>query len=196
MKKIITIIILACSFSTYAQTGIGTANPEAMLHIKNADTNTIALKVEGLQVAIDTETLNALVVDVNGVFKTRPFENSNSPAFFYMPSIVINTAQNGAGLKRNLYLEYIAQFKGQTFVPNTATGGSLDTAPSTKFVKNPSAPATIPVLPNATDLYYYITDYDTTALKNLQISNDGILTYDVVGPGTDYSFVNIVFVVK
>lgn len=115
--------------------------------------------------------------------------------FFYMPSIVFNTSAAATGLKRNLYAEYKAQFTGKTFVMD-ANGGTVTATASTKFVKSTGAPAEIPNIPAATDLYYYVTDYDGTALANLTIDANGILTYDVIGTGTDYSFVNIVFVVK
>lgn len=118
-----------------------------------------------------------------------------SVKFFYMPSIVFNTSTAATGLKRNLYAEYKAQFTGKTFVMD-ANGGTVSNTASTKFIKSTGAPAEIPNTPAATDLYYYVTDYDSTALANLTIDANGILTYDVIGTGTDYSFVNIVFVVK
>ena len=121
---------------------------------------------------------------------------TSSSQFFYMPSIVINTSKNGTGLKRNLHAEYVAQFTGKEFVPDSTTGGALGTAVSTKFVKSTGAPVAIPNIPTANQLYYYITDYDESALKIIDIDENGIMTYDVIGTGTDYSFVNIVFVVK
>lgn len=126
-------------------------------------------------------------------------EATTMPKFFYMPSIVFNTTvltPDGETWKRNLYLEYIAQFTDFEFVENTATGGVLGASPRATFKKSAGAPDNIPFLPNATDLWYYITDYDNSALSNLSITEDGILTYNVIGTGTDYSFVNIVFVVK
>lgn len=116
--------------------------------------------------------------------------------FFYMPSIVINTSSNGTGLKRNLHAEYIAQFTNKEFLPDEITGGTVGTEENPNFIKSNGAPDAIPNIPAATDLWYYITDYDDTALDNLSIDENGILTYDVIGTGTDYSFVNIVFVVK
>ena len=76
------------------------------------------------------------------------------------------------------------------------TGGKIVDEARTTFIKSTNAPNVIPYLPNSKDLYYYVTDYDTTALENLSIDEDGILTYDVKGTGTDYSFINIVFVIK
>jgi len=123
--------------------------------------------------------------------------NLDSPIrFFYMPSIVFNTSSVGTGLRRNLYAEYRAQFTNKQFVSNTGTGGSVGTEPRNTFVKSTNAPDTITAIPNANQLYYYVTDYDTTSLANLSIDENGILTYDVIGTGTDYSFVNIVFVMK
>lgn len=116
--------------------------------------------------------------------------------FFYMPSIVINTETNGTGFKRNLHAEYISQFTNKEFIPNSSTGGSVGSAVRPTFVKSTGAPVSIPNTPSATNLWYYVTDYDNTSLTNLSIDENGILTYDVIGTGTDYSFVNIVFVVK
>ncbi len=123
--------------------------------------------------------------------------NLDSPIkFFYMPSIVFNTSSPGTGLRRNLYAEYKAQFTNKKFVANSTTGGSIGTETRTTFVKSTNAPDTIGNIPNANELYYYVTDYDITSMANLSIDENGILTYDVIGTGTDYSFVNIVFVLK
>ena len=115
--------------------------------------------------------------------------------FFYMPSIVINTRTNVQGVKRDLYKEYVAQFTNKEFIPD-ANGGSIGTSPSSTFVKSTGSPDAIPVIPNASDIYYYVTNFDNTALSNLSIDANGVLTYDVVGTGTDYSFINVVFVIK
>lgn len=123
--------------------------------------------------------------------------NLDSPIrFFYMPSIIFNTSSTGTGLRRNLYAEYKAQFTNKKFVANQSTGGSVGTESRNTFVKSTNAPDTIANIPNSNELYYYVTDYDTTSMANLQIDENGILTYDIIGTGTDYSFVNIVFVVK
>src|SRR5690606_6320394 len=116
--------------------------------------------------------------------------------FFYMPSIVFNTSNTGQGLKRNLYAEYISQFTNKQLIVNSTTGREVGTGQRSTFISSEGAPETIPHLPKATDLYYYVTDYDTTAIEVVDIDANGILTYNVIGTGTDYSFVNIVFVVK
>lgn len=118
---------------------------------------------------------------------------STMPKFFYMPSIVVDTSNPdpSTAFTRNLFAEYKAQFTGQLYNYKTDT---FSTNPD--FIKSVGAPAIIPILPNATDLYYYITDYDKTALSDLFIDENGVLSYKIIGTGTDYSFVNIVFVVK
>ncbi|WP_326983340.1 hypothetical protein VUJ46_01985 [Chryseobacterium sp. MYb264] len=135
-------------------------------------------------------------LDTNGKWVKVQTSLDSPIRFFYMPSIVFNTSATGTGLKRNLYAEYRAQFTNKKFVSNSTTGGSIGTEPRTTFVKSTNAPETITVIPNANQLYYYVTDYDTTSMANLSIDENGILTYDVIGNGTDYSFVNIVFVMK
>ncbi|MEK6495304.1 hypothetical protein [Myroides odoratimimus] len=121
--------------------------------------------------------------------------------FFYMPSIVINTSVLGQ-FKRNLHAEYIAQFTGKTFVMDSNGGTVNSNLLSPKFIKSSggtpetTAPNEIPNMSLPTDLWYYITDYDTSALEGLSIDQNGVLTYTVKGTGTDYSFVNVVFVIK
>lgn len=116
--------------------------------------------------------------------------------FFYMPSIVFNTSTMATGLKRNLYAEYKSQFTNKKFIPSSTTGGTVGTEIRNTFVKSTNAPDTIANIPASNGLYYYVTDYDNTSLANLSIDENGILTYDIIGIGSDYSFVNIVFVVK
>ncbi|MBD8387258.1 hypothetical protein H7X66_01130 [Dysgonomonas sp. BGC7] len=97
--------------------------------------------------------------------------------WFYMPSISINTATTGAGRTLDLYALYKAQF-------------------STPKIKSTGAPTSIHFLPLATDLYYYITDYDASVFSNLSINANGLLTYDVTATATECSFINIVFVIR
>ena len=134
-------------------------------------TNTLA--IAGLQQST-AQNDKIVVTDVNGVVKNV---SSAMPKFFYMPAIIFDTAVISPGLTKNLYTEYTAQFQAVT-------------------VKSVGAPADIPFLPAATDLYYYITYYDPTVFSNLSIDANGVLTYDIIGNGTPTSFMNIVFVVK
>ncbi|HCO67516.1 MAG TPA: hypothetical protein DIT04_07155 [Dysgonomonas sp.] len=100
--------------------------------------------------------------------------------WFHMPSIPIKTSENKTGQTIDLYDKYKAQFS----------------AASGNFVKSTDAPATIPYFPSATDLYYYVTDYDPDVFSNITIDNDGVMTYDVKAAATDYTFMNIIFVLK
>lgn len=106
---------------------------------------------------------------------------SAMPQFFYMPSILFETSTLGTGFTKDLYAAYVKNFSGQ----GNAT-----------FVKSSSAPAEIPYLPTATDLYYYVTHYDDAVIDNVTISDQGVLTYDVIGNALPYSYISIVFVVK
>lgn len=218
MKKIYTLILLTFTYYSQAQVGFGTPTPDssAAIEIQASDKGILVPRIgltsstQKLQTNIDNA--NSLLIYNNGTVLPTGFyywkanivsgtdegswvavgsDVSSMPKFFYMPSIVINTAVNGTGLTRNLYAEYKAQFTGQLYDAVTDT---FSTNPD--FIKSPDAPALIPNIPSATGLYYYITDYDKTALDNLSIDANGVLTYDVIGSGTDYSFVNIVFVVK
>lgn len=100
--------------------------------------------------------------------------------FFYMPSISFDTSADRNAQTKDLYAEYKKQF--------SLTGNKVASA---------GAPASgIPYFEKATDLYYYITEYDTNVFKNVTISADGKMKYDVKKTATDCSFINIVFVVK
>lgn len=97
--------------------------------------------------------------------------------WFYMPSVAFDTSISATGLTKNLYTLYYNQFH-------------------TPLVKSTGAPASVPYIPAATDLYYYITDYDTNVFRNVSINASGVMTYDVNATATDCSFINIVFVLK
>ncbi|KZE74798.1 hypothetical protein [Myroides marinus] len=101
--------------------------------------------------------------------------------FFYMPTITFDTGVLGAPSEpKDLYAEYVKQFSMTN--PNS--------------VKSLGAPDTIPHYPEATDLYYYVTDYDPAVFRGIEITADGKMTYEVIGTGTPTSIMNIVFVVK
>ncbi|WP_417785342.1 hypothetical protein [Tenacibaculum sp.] len=96
---------------------------------------------------------------------------------FYPPSIAIDASTTGSGRTINLYTQYTAQF-------NSPAIGST------------SAPATIPTY-NADELYYYVTDYDTSILTINSIDDNGLMTYSVDNvPTNDNTIINVVFVVK
>lgn len=97
--------------------------------------------------------------------------------WFYMPSVSFDTSVNANGLSKNLYTLYYNQFK-------------------TPSVKSTGAPTAIPYMPAATDLYYYITDYDTNVFSGISINASGVMTYNVISNATACSYINIVFVLK
>ncbi|MGJ8738662.1 MAG: hypothetical protein ACSHXE_18800, partial [Zobellia laminariae] len=64
------------------------------------------------------------------------------------------------------------------------------------MVASVSAPAAIPTYAN-TELYYYVTFYDTAVFANVNVNAAGVMTYDVIGQPASYnSLINVVFVVK
>lgn len=100
--------------------------------------------------------------------------------FFYMPSIVIPTSTQGPQPPIDLYQAYRDQF-------------------GSPKVKSLSAPASIPFFLKPDELYYYITDYDSSVFKDgtLRISDDGKFNYEVENASVDgTSYINIVFVIK
>jgi len=133
--------------------------------------NTLA--IAGLQPST-TNTDKLVVTDVNGVLKNT---SGAMPRFFYMPAITFDTTTPLAGQTVNLYQEYVNQFSNVT-------------------VRSAGAPAAIPFLPAATDLYYYVTYFDPAVFANLSVDANGVLTYDIIGTGTPSSYLNIVFVIK
>lgn len=222
MKKIYFILFFLNAYLTQAQVGYGTATPDksAVIEIHASDKGVlvprIALTSATQKLQSTANNANSLLIFNTGTALPHGFyywksqivtnngdttdegswvalgsEVSSMPKFFYMPSIVINTASNGIQRKRNLYREYYEQFSGQKY--DEATSVYI---PNDDFIKSDGAPTIIPNIPSATGLYYYITDFDKSSLDNLSIDANGVLTYDVIGSGTDYSFVNIVFVVK
>jgi hypothetical protein len=109
-----------------------------------------------------------------------------------MPSVSFDTSTTGVDRTKNLYYLYLEQFTGKEVnhlgeITGTSTG---------RFVASSGAPATIPYVPAATDLYYYITDYDTSVFANITITASGVMEYDVISAATDCSYINIVFVLK
>lgn len=226
MKKIFTLSTLLFALYANAQVGFGTPTPNINAEVDITSTDKglliprialvnidmhapLSAHVAGMIVYNTTSTdINAPEYNAQTAVQPGLYQNDGTKwvqligkeyatvKFFYMPSIVFNTSNTGQGLKRNLYAEYISQFTNKQLIVNSTTGGEVGTGQRSTFISSEGAPETIPHLPKATDLYYYVTDYDTTAIEVVNIDANGILTYNVIGTGTDYSFVNIVFVVK
>jgi len=97
--------------------------------------------------------------------------------WFYMPSLPVATSAAVKGATLDLYSKYADQF----LQPE---------------VKSPSSPASVPYIQTADKLYYYVTKYDDSVFENVSVSDTGVMTYDVKKPATDYTFINVVFVLK
>jgi hypothetical protein len=223
-KLYLPLFTLAFGVSVYGQVGINTSNPKATLDVVGDAANVskldgvIAPRLTGDQLTAKNYTTaqtGAIVyitaasaspagqtvnVTAPGYYyfdgslwkgvgsgastltadniTTKIDSNTIKGLFFYMPSIALDLTQTSGVV--NLYARYTAQF------------GLADTTTS---AKNPAAPASIPVLAS-NQLNYYITYYDKTVLSNVQVSDTGQLTYDVIGSATDATYVNIVFVQK
>jgi hypothetical protein len=106
--------------------------------------------------------------------------SSKTPAidkWFYMPPVAFATDQDKTKERKDLYALYKAQFAGPGF-------------------KSDGAPVTIPYIPAANQLYYYVTYADPEVFSNIKIDENGIMTYDVKAAATEASYINIVFVLK
>lgn len=102
---------------------------------------------------------------------------SKASRIFYPPSVAIDASTTGTGRTLNLYNEYIAQF-------------------GTPAVSSTGAPTVIPTYA-ASELYFYVTAYDTSILTITSIDANGLMTYNVDNvPSDDNTIINVVFVVK
>ncbi|MBW2962382.1 hypothetical protein KW502_11290, partial [Mesonia sp. JHPTF-M18] len=166
---------------TYRKFKLGGNLTEATT-ITTTATNTLA--IEGLEDG-KTPPHFIVVMDDDGVLKKV---TAAMPKFFYMPPILIPTSadQVPAGETYgvvDLYQKYSNQFGGTS---------------SPALVTNPNNTGnTLPVI-NASKLNYYVTYYDSSVFQNVAISNNGVLTYDVINNSqvSTASFMNIVFEVK
>ncbi|MDR6544972.1 hypothetical protein J2810_001014 [Chryseobacterium rhizosphaerae] len=187
-KKLFVAAALIASSTAFAQVGIGNASPDksAMLDVTGSNKGVLIPRISDLT-TIPTPANGLLVYDLK---RQALAQNIGTPAspnwvpisgnivkFFYMPSISIDTSTIGTGRTLDLYQLYKTQF-------------------STPKVVSVGAPTAIPFFLNASDLYYYVTDFDGNVLRNVSIDANGILRYDVIGTATACSFVNIVFVIK
>ncbi len=190
-----------------AQVGINTANPKATLDItlqegySTGDKAGITVpllsgdQIEAIHsdnikqgtLVYSTSPSTAVSKDVYGIGywfwknntdKWEPI-NSNSPTFFYSPSVVVSTDISDPGFGTiDLYNNYKSQFKAP-MVSSVGSAGYINTY-------------------NNNQLEYYVTWYDPSVFTNVAISEAGILTYQLsVGADTSKpSYMNVVFVVK
>lgn len=140
--------------------------------ITTNELNTLAIK--GLQ---EGSSANSIVVLENdGVLKKV---NATVPKFFYMPSILLNAEEINTTYTINLYQEFLKQFSN---IPaNQNSTGKV---------------ASLPFIPNANSLEYYVTYVDSSIVKVNSVSSQGELSYTILKPAKVSTFVNIVLVVK
>ena len=119
----------------------------------------------------------SLETNVQEVIEAIAPITSKAARIFYPPSIAVDASSNGTGRTIDLYSQYTAQF-------------------ATPAVASTGAPASIPTYADD-ELYYYVTEYDTSVFDNVSVSATGVMTYDVISAPADYnSLINVVFVVK
>lgn len=106
--------------------------------------------------------------------------NYNYTNWFYMPSVPFDTSSDAVGQFKDLYQLYRSQFDGT----------------DSTFIKSAGAPSAVPYIPASNELFYYITSHDPAVFSNISITADGHMTYDITAAATDYSYINIVFVLK
>lgn len=162
--------------------GIGTGAPANRFEVTSASASTSGIRMTNLTTAVTTKAASAatLGVDSNGdVVIASNAASTAAKNFIYMPSIAIDVSANVTGATKNLYSLYSAQFT----TPKAASTG---------------APTAIPVLPAATDFYYYVTYADPAVFTGtMSIDASGMLTYNVTASAvTDATFINIVLVPK
>jgi len=108
---------------------------------------------------------------------------NSAKEWFYMPSFNLPITATGQGKTFDLYGEYVRQF--------TAAGNA-------QFVTNaPSSVTKVRQPYQASQLYYFVTAYPTEVLNITDISDAGVMTYDVISTNIpEGSYVNVIFVVK
>lgn len=201
MRHIYLLALTLFTTVAFSQVKIGgqpTINPDAMLEIEGkgfllprlalestSDASPLSEHVAGMTV-YNTENRNDVKPGFyyNDGVKWNQMVTTDHKAvkFFYMPSIMFDTSADATGQTKNLFEEYQKQF-------SLPAGGN--------HAKSTSAPADgIPYFAEPTDLYYYVTDYDPAVFSNINIDDNGVMTYDVTAASTDCTLINIVFVVK
>ncbi|WP_070808612.1 hypothetical protein [Dysgonomonas macrotermitis] len=192
MKKYFMILLCISGMATLqAQVGINTSTPNASaaMDIVSTEKGILIPRMTTVQKsAITSPAEGLLVYDTTLRCIAQNAGTTASPAwvclsqkdaqngFFYMPTIAVDASTVVTGKTIDLYNEYLTQF----------------TAPT----KNPSAPVNIPYFTNRTDLYYYITNYDTDVMENISINDNGVMTYDIKVESDYDSFMTVVFVLK
>jgi len=201
MKKILCLLICVPFLADMvnAQVTIGSMNPPqkgAVLELKSDTLGFLPPRVSlttpssasplpaisAGMIVFNTNPTDSLVVGLyyhNGSkwvhLTADPYLQQN---WFYMPSIVLDVSQLNTPITVDLYSKFLTQFK-------------------TPPAASPNAPTSVATpLPKATDLYYYVTGYDTSVFSDISITGDGKMTYTTLTASSDSTYMNIVFVEK
>ena len=112
----------------------------------------------------------------NSVWATFAPNKSEKTEWFYMPPSLIDT-EPGEEKSIDLFAAY------NKSVTHSIKSGGADLS------------EICPVL-SADDYNYYVVNYDKQLFANISISSAGVMTYDIIAPPTDESYITIVFVRK
>ena len=105
---------------------------------------------------------------------------SEATEWFYMPPALLDVTPDTQQPKT---ADLFALYK------NNITTSSVSSDPSHPFVEfRPEL--------TASDFYYYVVGYDNTVFANITISSVGVMTYTILRPATNESYINIAFVRK
>lgn len=145
----------------------------------------LPVHVEGIVVynlTMRTDSLFKGLYYNNGAKWVRLSINSTfAENWFYMPSIVFDTRVLGPQAPLDLYKEFKDQLNA-SLAPEVRSDGA--------------PPMALSAIPEADELYYYVTAYDPDVFEIISISNLGVMTYNIKATATDATFINIVFVEK
>ena len=174
------LLVFLCFQVNAQNTGIGTLNAKNTLHIKPQSDNPVRdpLRIDSLQSYQSLGDTTFLVVDPDsGIVRYMPVGMLVARSkIFYPPSIPINITAVESGKTLDLHQTYVNLF-------------------SSPVVSSPSA-GSLPVY-GETELDYYVLDYDTSTFANVSISDQGIMTYDVIAiPASNTAYFNVVFKVR
>jgi hypothetical protein len=173
MKRIIILLVFLSTVYTYGQVFAGTP-VSGFPSGTTAEITALSPSTQGI-VAYSTDEKIFYYYDGTSWLSLRP--TLDSAKIFYPPSVAIDASTTGTGRTLNLYSEYISQFGSPAVVSS-------------------GAPTSIPTYA-ASDLYYYVTAYDTNVLTITSIDASGLMTYNVDNvPSDDNTIINVVFVVK
>ena len=204
MKKIYLFLFIVSVFaiSANAQVTIGSKDAPAkgaVLELKSdtlgflpprvslKDLNTpnpLSAMVEGMVVYnISTDLPTGLYYNDGSKWIRMVSTALQTKNWFYMPPVVIDTETPSDDVRE---LDLYAEFKRQK-----------NTKEHTNLVKSAGADD-VPFanIPEATDFYYYVIDYDENVFEISAISDAGMMNYKVKGSATDKTFITIIFVEK